>query len=224
MGPQLSGVLLKDFWLGSLFLVTVPVAVAAKTTFLHGDYWAYAAGITATLTGAVIVFFDFPKKAREGELPAGYHGQDAPTSLARATGESASASMPVPRPLKGAQKMTVFDELVSQDGVLMAGQFGPDGRLAEQEVKGLFIEYPPAQEMAEWVCAAVAAMFNTMAYAMNSQSPGAESGAGWLPVKNWTLTAGDYFVEVHGDRVLLAETGKVKSFDELRRLMREGGP
>ena len=120
--------------------------------------------------------------------------------------------------------MTVFDELVSLDGVIMAGRFGPDGRLAEQKVEGLFVEYPPAQQMAEWVCAAVNAMFNTMAYALNSQSPAAQMGVGWLPVKNWSLTAGDYFIDVRGDRVLFGETEKVKSFDELWRLMREGEP
>ena len=69
-----------------MFLATVPVEVAAKTALLHGAYWAYAACITATLAGAVIVFF-FLKKAREGELLVGHHRQDQPTSLARATGE-----------------------------------------------------------------------------------------------------------------------------------------
>ena len=114
--------------------------------------------------------------------------------------------------------MNVFDELVSRDGVLMAGRFGPDGRIAEHKDKGLFVEYPPAVEMAEWFCAAVNAMFNTMAYAMNTQSPTAD----WWPVKGWTLTAGDYTAAVYGDRFVFAETEKITSFDELRQLLSEG--
>jgi roadblock/LC7 domain-containing protein len=40
--------------------------------------------------------------------------------------------------------MSEFDGLVSRDGVLMAGRFGPDWRVAETKSRGLFIEYPPA--------------------------------------------------------------------------------
>ena len=36
--------------------------------------------------------------------------------------------------------MSEFDELVSRDGVLIAGRFGPDGHIAEHQSKGLFIE------------------------------------------------------------------------------------
>ena len=55
--------------------------------------------------------------------------------------------------------MSEFDELVSRDGVLIAGRFGPDGRIAEHKSTGLFIEYPPALDMALWCCTAVFAMF-----------------------------------------------------------------
>jgi roadblock/LC7 domain-containing protein len=40
-----------------------------------------------------------------------------------------------------------FDDLLSLDGVLIAGRFGPDGRIAERKSKALFIENPPLLEM-----------------------------------------------------------------------------
>jgi DHA2 family multidrug resistance protein-like MFS transporter len=53
------------------------ITSAAKTAFLHGDHWAYGAGIIAVAVGALIVFFVFPKKHREGELLDGYQRMDA---------------------------------------------------------------------------------------------------------------------------------------------------
>lgn len=52
------------------------ILAAAKTSFLQGDDWAYAAGIVAILLGAVLVFFLFPKKEAEEELLARYHAED----------------------------------------------------------------------------------------------------------------------------------------------------
>ena len=49
----------------------------AKSSFLKGDQWAYAAGIIAVLLGAALVFFKFPKAEREKELLAGYAAEDA---------------------------------------------------------------------------------------------------------------------------------------------------
>ena len=52
------------------------IIAGAKTAFLDGDQWAYTAGIVATLIGAAIVFFLFPKKEEEQRLLAEYHAQD----------------------------------------------------------------------------------------------------------------------------------------------------
>jgi hypothetical protein len=52
------------------------IVAAAKTAFLHGDQWAYTAGIVATLVGALVVVLLFPGKDREAELLAGYHEED----------------------------------------------------------------------------------------------------------------------------------------------------
>jgi EmrB/QacA subfamily drug resistance transporter len=52
------------------------IIAGAKTAFLHGDQWAYTAGLVAILLGAVLVFFFFPKKQEEEELLARYHAED----------------------------------------------------------------------------------------------------------------------------------------------------
>jgi MFS transporter, DHA2 family, multidrug resistance protein len=52
----------------------------AKSSFLSGADWAYAAGIIAILVGAVIVFFLFPKRDQELQLLAAYHAEDTKRS------------------------------------------------------------------------------------------------------------------------------------------------
>ena len=56
----------------------------AKSAFLHGQHWAYLAGIVAILAGAALVYFVFPKKAREEQLLAEYHEQDTRGATAEA--------------------------------------------------------------------------------------------------------------------------------------------
>jgi len=112
-----------------------------------------------------------------------------------------------------------LDDLLSIDGVLMAGRFGPDGRIAEHKSKGLFIEYPPALEMAQWFAAAVTMMFNSMALAMDSIRWSGFDTTSWLPQNGWAYFGGDYSVAVHHDLFLLAETKKTGNLDELHRLL-----
>jgi MFS family permease len=52
------------------------IIAGAKTAFLHGDQWAYTAGLVAVFLGAVLVYFAFPKKQEEDELLARYHAED----------------------------------------------------------------------------------------------------------------------------------------------------
>ena len=85
--------------------------------------------------------------------------------------------------------MSELDDLRSGDGVLMAGRFGPDGRIAEHKSKGLFIEYPPALEMAQWFGAAATMMFNSMAFAMDSISRTGFDTTSWSPAISPTLLA-----------------------------------
>jgi DHA2 family multidrug resistance protein-like MFS transporter len=53
------------------------IIAGAKTAFLHGDQWAYTAGIVAVLLGATLVAVFFPRAAEERQLLASYHGEDA---------------------------------------------------------------------------------------------------------------------------------------------------
>jgi EmrB/QacA subfamily drug resistance transporter len=52
------------------------IVAAAKASFLHGDEWAYTAGIVAILLGAALVFFRFPKRDEEEALLEHYHAED----------------------------------------------------------------------------------------------------------------------------------------------------
>jgi MFS family permease len=53
------------------------ITAGAKGAFLHGDQWAYTAGLLAVILGAVLVFFLFPNRLKEQELLAAYHAEDA---------------------------------------------------------------------------------------------------------------------------------------------------
>lgn len=48
------------------------IIAAARESFLKGEDWAYTIGIIAIAIGFVLVFFAFPRQAREQELLAGY--------------------------------------------------------------------------------------------------------------------------------------------------------
>ena len=56
---------------------TDQITAAAKTSFLQGDEWAYAAGVVAVLLGAVLVVFLFPKRDEEQRLLAQYQRADS---------------------------------------------------------------------------------------------------------------------------------------------------
>jgi hypothetical protein len=53
------------------------IIAAAKSSFLQGDEWAYAAGIVAVLLGAALVFFRFPRRDEEQALLEHYAAEDA---------------------------------------------------------------------------------------------------------------------------------------------------
>jgi hypothetical protein len=54
---------------------------AARTSFLDGGDWTYAAGMIAVAIGIAVVFFLFPKKDRELELLDRFHEEDAPGDI-----------------------------------------------------------------------------------------------------------------------------------------------
>jgi len=71
------------------------IDAAAKTSFLHGDQWAYTAGIVAVLLGAALVFFFFPKHREEERLLARYHEEDTRESPRTDARESVSPAAAV---------------------------------------------------------------------------------------------------------------------------------
>jgi roadblock/LC7 domain-containing protein len=120
--------------------------------------------------------------------------------------------------------MSELDELIARPGVLMAGRFGQDGRIAEHKTKGLYIENPALTGIAQWFCAAVTTMFGSMAYAVDTVNKSEFSQTSWLPVHSWTYSGGDYVIAVHGGRFLIAEGARLGSLDELSQLLRAGQP
>jgi roadblock/LC7 domain-containing protein len=120
--------------------------------------------------------------------------------------------------------MSEFGELVASPGVLMAGRFGPDGRVAEHKTTGLYIENPALTGIAQWFCAAVTTMFGSMAYAVDTLTRSDFNQTSWLPVHSWTYSGGDYVIAVVGDRFLIAERAKLESLDDLSQLLRGGQP
>ena len=117
-----------------------------------------------------------------------------------------------------------FDQLISREGVLMAGRFGPGWTIADHKCKGLFVESPAALEMARSFCAAITMMFNSLAFAADSITRTGFDPSSWLPQKGWAFTGGDYSIAVHGDRFIIGESKKIKSFDQLSRLLQQEEP
>ena len=101
----------------------------------------------------------------------------------------------------------------------MAGRIGPDGRVVEDESKGLYTEDQTATGMARWFCEAITTMLGSMAYAIDSVNQSGFNQTSWLPVKSWSYSGGDYAIVLHGDRFVIAERAKVGSIDELSRLL-----
>jgi EmrB/QacA subfamily drug resistance transporter len=53
------------------------IVAGAKTAFLHGDQWAYTAGLLSVALGAVLVWVCFPRREEEQALLARFHAEDA---------------------------------------------------------------------------------------------------------------------------------------------------
>ena len=118
--------------------------------------------------------------------------------------------------------MSEFDELVASPGVIMAGRFGPDGRIAEHKSKSLYLENPTSSAMAQWFSSAITMMFRSMAHALDLVGQSDFNQTSWLPIHSWTYSGGDYVIVVHGDRFMVAERAKLGSLDELGRLLLAG--
>ena len=53
------------------------IVEAARQSFVHGQRWAFTAGLVGMALGTVLVWFAFPDKEREIEMIAAYEAADA---------------------------------------------------------------------------------------------------------------------------------------------------
>jgi roadblock/LC7 domain-containing protein len=113
--------------------------------------------------------------------------------------------------------MSEFDHLVSRSGVIIAGRFGPDGRVAEHKSESLYLENPAALEMAHWFCSAATMMFTSMSSALDQLTV----AGSWLPVAGWRYSGGDYGIAVQGTHFVFFEAAKIESLDEIVGLLRQ---
>jgi MFS transporter, DHA2 family, multidrug resistance protein len=60
------------------------IVAGAQSAFIDGQDWAYTAGLVAVALGAVLVYFMFPKHARERELLSEYEQADSEPPIASA--------------------------------------------------------------------------------------------------------------------------------------------
>ncbi|HME01945.1 MAG TPA: MFS transporter, partial [Solirubrobacteraceae bacterium] len=72
------------------------IIAAARTSFLDGANWAYAAGIIAAVLGMLLVLRVFPGRERERELMASYAAEDATGTVAQALGRPAESAAAAP--------------------------------------------------------------------------------------------------------------------------------
>jgi roadblock/LC7 domain-containing protein len=116
-----------------------------------------------------------------------------------------------------------LNDLASLDGIIMAGRFDPDWRIAEYKSASLVVANPQALQMAQWYCSAVSTIFTSVAFAVDSvRASGTFDTTSWLPLRSWRFSGGDYSIAVDGNLFVIAETAKIKSFDERVRLLRTG--
>ena len=97
--------------------------------------------------------------------------------------------------------MSTLEELLTLDGVLAAGEFGPDGTLVEFESH--MDMSSGFATMAAQFCATVTMLFNTLAPAFQ-----VVSGMEWIPQQGWVYRGGNYTIVIGGYRGVFAETGK----------------
>jgi DHA2 family multidrug resistance protein-like MFS transporter len=72
------------------------ITAAAKSSFVSGADWSYAAGMIAILLGATLIYFRFPGKDDEQRLLAEYQAQDEAPQAPAPGAEPAPGALPAP--------------------------------------------------------------------------------------------------------------------------------
>lgn len=111
--------------------------------------------------------------------------------------------------------MSTLTDLAKLDGVVLAFEFAPDGRLLDHKSTA---ETPPGMtEMAAAAqfCASVTTTFNTLAGAFSKLS-----GMQWIPQQGWAYTGGEYTIAIgyNSYRGVFIETEKA-DFNRLFELL-----
>lgn len=109
--------------------------------------------------------------------------------------------------------MAKLDELAKIEGVVLAFEFAPDGRLLDQKASGG--SSPEMAAMAAQFCASVTMNFNTLAGAFSKLS-----NMPWVPQQGWAYSGGEYTVAIGGNgyRGVFIKTDKA-NFNQLFQVL-----
>ena len=92
-----------------------------------------------------------------------------------------------------------LDELLEINGVVAAGEFGPDGTVVD--FKSALELGAPARDLAARLSAKVNETFEQLARTYSSMTT-----MNWLPRRFWCYSGGDWTVAVGGNRLVFSET------------------
>jgi roadblock/LC7 domain-containing protein len=103
--------------------------------------------------------------------------------------------------------MTTLDDLLMIDGVMLAVEFMPDGRLVSYRTNA-GVSKELAATTAQF-CATVTMMFSTLSTAFSELSR-----MKWLPQHGWIYSGGDWTVAIGNNKGLFIETARA-DFNQL---------
>lgn len=99
------------------------------------------------------------------------------------------------------QTLASLDDLLAMDGVIAAGEFTSDAKLADFRSRGDMT--PEMAAMSAQFCGSVTILFDTLAGAFSHMS-----AMPWTPQHGWSYSGGDWTVAVGGNRGVFVETAK----------------
>jgi roadblock/LC7 domain-containing protein len=108
--------------------------------------------------------------------------------------------------------MATLDEMLNMEGVVMVGEFSPDGRLVEFRAGQ---EAPQAMgELSAQYIATVTMLFNTLGGAFTQVS----GGMPWAPAQGWAYSGGEFTVASANNHWIFVETAKA-DFNQLFQVL-----
>jgi hypothetical protein len=104
----------------------------------------------------------------------------------------------------------------------MAGRFGPDWTVAEHKCKGPIRRKPSRTPNGKLVLLGHHHDVQLTGLRRRQHHPERLQHVQLAAPARLGLTGGDYSVAVRGDRFIIGESKKIRSFDELHQLLQEG--